>query len=527
MAAIKATIKQSLPITLTQAHTFAKEGSIKIQSLVEKSLHQIQSRENLNSFVNVRSQEELYREAEQSQERYDSGKPLSSIDGLPIAIKDNIFVKDMECTASSNILKGFRAPIDATVIKRLKAKGALIVGKTNMDEFGMGSLGMYGYDEKKIIKNPINEEYFAGGSSAGSAAAVRAEQALASLGTDTGGSVSYPAHCCGLYSLKPSYGRLSRFGQILYSSSNDVIGPMARTTDDLHSLFSIMEGEDVNDSNCINFQTISKIRNKERLSESRVEGSLKGVRVGIVQEFDIEELDGRNRNMQEELKKLLKDRGAELVDVSLPLVKYALPFYFTLVPSEASSNLSRYDGLKYGHQFDFNASQSSAQGKTKTELFDYIERVRSEAFGINVKRRVILGNFLLSSRFEDFNEKVIDAQKIRRLIIEEYCSVFEKGNIDMIISPVVIGERPPKISDVIGQSEKKNPVYEYKMDYYTAYPNATGTPAITIPVQEADQRYGEFPTSFKIQGCFGEDYHLLRIAKQIEKALKEAKMNFQ
>ena len=201
--------------------------------------------------------------------------------------------------------------------------------------------------------------------------------------------------------------------------------------------------------------------------------------------------------MQEELARILADRGAQLIPVSMPLVMYALPFYFTLVPSEASSNLSRYDGLKYGYQLDFtNLQKEGGDSKKKQELFDYIERIKSEAFGINVKRRVILGNFLLSSRFEDFNEKVIEAQKIRRLIIDEYCKVFEGNKLDLILSPVALGEAP-KIEDVLNQTEKKNPVYEYKMDYYTAFPNCTGTPAITMPVQERGSK-AEFPTSFKL-----------------------------
>ena len=173
-----------------------------------------------------------------------------------------------------------------------------------------------------------------------------------------------------------------------------------------------MEGEDINDSNCINFQNINKIRDHSRLIKGENLASLKGVRVGLVEEFDIEELDMRNRAMQSELVKILKDRGAEIVTVSMPLVKYALPFYFTLVPSEASSNLSRYDGLKYGYQIDFqnkSDTEDPSTVKKRQELFSYIERIKSEAFGINVKRRVILGNFLLSSRFEDFNEKVIEA----------------------------------------------------------------------------------------------------------------------
>ncbi|CDW89865.1 UNKNOWN [Stylonychia lemnae] len=497
----------NIPRTLKSAQQLLRQGQIRVSDIIDQAYSNIQSKSHLNAFVNVQDKQKHAQQIEESQKRYSEGKQLSDIDGLPIAIKHTF------------IFQGFTPNIDATVIRKLKQNGAIIVGKTNMDEFGMGSLGMYGYNDKKITRNPIDEEYIAGGSSSGSAVATKSGY---SLGTDTGGSVSYPAHCCGLYSMKPSYGRLSRFGQILYSSSNDVIGPMTNSSDDLESLFDIMQGEDSNDSNCINFSNISKIRHQDRLTKNPENISLQNLRVGIVQEFDIAELDNRNRTIQDNLKSILKDQGAQLINVQIPLIKYALPFYFTLVPAEASSNLSRYDGIKYGYQIPIG---SQANTSAKQDLFDYIERVRSEAFGINVKRRVLLGNFLLSSRFEDYNEKVIESQRVRRLLIQQYCKVMEENQLDIIISPVSIGIEPPKINDILNDNKgaQKNPVFEYKMDYFTALPNCLGIPAITMPVQEC--KTYKFPSSFMIQGYFGEDYHLLKIAKELDSLLRINKLN--
>lgn len=268
-----------------------------------------------------------------------------------------------------------------------------------------------------------------------------------------------------------------------------------------------------------------KIRDIERVRNNDLDspGLLEGLRVGVLDEFNIEELDERNRNIQELFIEMLKERGAIIKRMQVPLMKYCLPFYFTLIPSEAATNLSRFDGLKYGHQPEFEPGE---------DLHDYVRRVRSETFGTNVKRRVVLGNFLLSSKFEKFNEKVRQAQKVRRMLIQQWCEEMENKQIDVVISPTTIGEEPTRIEDILDNHKKKNrnPVYEFKMDYFSAFPNSLGIPSITLPIQETwgkDPATGmrtsayKFPSSVKIHSYFGEDYHLLRIAKQMELMIEE------
>ena len=267
-----------------------------------------------------------------------------------------------------------------------------------------------------------------------------------------------------------------------------------------------------------------KIRDIERIRNNEIDspGLLEGLRVGVLDEFNIEELDDRNRNIQELTIQMLKDKGAIIKRMQVPLMKYCLPFYFTLIPSEAATNLSRFDGLKYGHQPDFQEGE---------DLFDYVTRVRSETLGLNVKRRCMLGNFLLSSKFERYNEKVRQAQKVRRMLISQFCKEMEDKEIDVLISPTTIGEEPTRIEDVVNAPKaQRNPVYEFKMDYYSAFPNSLGIPSITLPIQETwgkDPETGartsayKFPSSVKIHSYFGEDYHLLRIAKQMEEMIEE------
>ena len=289
----------------------------------------------------------------------------------------------------------------------------------------------------------------------------------------------------------------------------------------------IIQGPDQHDSNCVDFRNIGKIRYLDRLVNRDLEapGILDGLRVGVLDEFNIDELDDRNREIQRMFIQMLKDRGAIIKRISVPLMKYCLPFYFTVVPSEAATNLSRFDGLKYGHQPDFLEGE---------DLMEYIERVRSDTLGLNVKRRVVLGKFLLSSKFEKYNDKVKTAQKVRSLFISQWCEQMEKNDIDVVISPTAIGEEPPLISNFTNKpagSKTLNPVYEFKSDYYTAFPNSLGIPSITLPIQETwgkDPKTGErtsaykFPSSVKICTYFGEDYHLLRIARQMEIMIEEA-----
>jgi aspartyl-tRNA(Asn)/glutamyl-tRNA(Gln) amidotransferase subunit A len=493
--------------------------------LIEATYENIQARQHLNAYCGVRAKEDALREAEESQKRIERNIPLSRLDGIPVAIKDNILVRGLQTAGASEILDNFISPIDSTAVKKLRDAGAIVTGTANMDEMGMGSFGLYGY-KGKMVRNPIDENHFAGGSSAGSAVVVKSYQALGALGTDTGGSVNVPGHCCGLFSMKPSYGRISRFGQILYSSSNETTGPFGHSINDVHTFFDTMQGPDQHDSNCFDFRNLSKIRDIERVTNTEIDspGLLEGVRVGVLDEFNIEELDDRNRQIQELVIQQLKERGAIIKRISVPLMKYCLPFYFTLVPSEAATNLSRFDGLKYGRQPAFEPGE---------DLHDYMKRVRSSGLGLNVKRRVMLGNFLLSSKFEQYNEKVRTAQKVRRMLIEQWSKELEDKAIDFVMSPTTIGEEPKRIADVLSPrpgSESANPVAEFKMDYYSAFPNSLGIPSITIPIQETwgkDPKTGlktsayKFPGSVKIHAYFGEDYHLLRIAKQIEAMVEE------
>ena len=237
-----------------------------------------------------------------------------------------------------------------------------------------------------------------------------------------------------------------------------------------------MQGPDQHDSHCIDPTKLYNIRDIRRITDNSVNspGILDGLRVGVLDEFNIAELDGRNRDVQELVIGMLKDRGAIVKRMQVPLMKYCLPFYFTLIPSEAATNLSRFDGLKYGYQPDFEAGE---------DLHDYVTRVRSQTFGLNVKRRVMLGNFLLSSKFEKYNEKVRQAQKVRHLLIAQWCREMEQKQIDVVISPTSIGEEPLKISDIVNAPKHlRSPVYEYKMDYFTAFPNSLGIPSITLPI---------------------------------------------
>ena len=266
----------------------------------------------------------------------------------------------MQCSAASRSLEGYVAAEDSTSVRRLRNAGSLIVGTANMDEFGMGSYGQNGY-KGSMVRNPINEEYFPGGSSAGSAAAVKSYQALGSLGTDTGGSIGMPSHCCGLFGLKPSFGRVSRHGLILYSSSSDVNGPLAHSTSDLFHIFNEIQGADENDSNCIDFghlnpQTYRDEYKSRVLDQSTLDLQtdeqidLKGLKIGILEEFQVSEMDGRNKSIQKQVLELLESYGAQISIISIPLLKYALPYHYSLVPSEAASNLARIDGIRYGYQ---------------------------------------------------------------------------------------------------------------------------------------------------------------------------------
>ena len=339
--------------------------SLSPTEVLSSTLENMKNLRYLNAFNwDVRNNsDEIMRMAAKSEERYKQGKPLSAIDGIPISFKDNYLVKNMPSTAGSKILKDFIPPLDATLVRRWKEAGAIVIGKTNMDEFGMGSFNFYA---DKIPVNPIDPDLVVGGSSGGAAVATASYQGMAAFGTDTGGSVTFPANCWSIYGFKPSYGRLSRHGVILYSSSNDAPGILAQSMEDIISMLNIVDGEDKFDSNSIQF------------NEQEFPNSLKGIRVGIAREFNISELPKQRVAEQLKIIDILEDQGAEVIEVSIPLLKQILPIYYTIIPAEAASNLSRYDGLKYGLQ-----SKTIKNEDSKINYEEYVKRIRTEGFGIN------------------------------------------------------------------------------------------------------------------------------------------------
>ncbi|RMH05533.1 MAG: Asp-tRNA(Asn)/Glu-tRNA(Gln) amidotransferase subunit GatA [Aquificota bacterium] len=375
-------------------------------------------------------------------------KPLL---GVPIAVKDNINVEGYPTTCASRILENYISPYDATVIERLKSAGALIVGKTNMDEFAMGSSTEYSAFFK--TRNPWDLERVPGGSSGGSAVAVAVGFAPLSLGSDTGGSIRQPASFCGVIGLKPTYGRVSRYGLVAFASSLDQIGPFGRRTKDVALIMEVISGHDSKDS------TSSK-RPVPRFSEE-LGKDIKGLRVGIPREFTEYPIEEGVKNAFENFLKELEKEGCVLEEVSLPHVKYSIPAYYIIAPSEASSNLARYDGVRYGYR-----------AKDYKDLVDMYSKTRDEGFGPEVKRRILLGTFALSAGYYD--AYYLRAMKVRRLIAEDFKKAFEK--VDIIASPTT-----PTTAFRLGE-KTQDPIAMYLSDIFTVSVNLAGLPAISIPI---------------------------------------------
>ncbi len=410
------------------------------------------------------------------------GHPLDTIqgmplEGVPLAIKDNICVKDSVTTAGSKILKNHKAVYDATVIEKLKKSGAVFLGKTNLDEFAMGSStenSAFG-----VTKNPHDHSRVPGGSSGGSAAAVAAGLAVAALGSDTGGSIRQPAAFCGIVGLKPTYGRVSRYGLIAMASSLDQIGPMTKNVYDSALLLKFLAGEDRMDS--------TTAREKVPDFTEGLEKSIKGLKIAMPKEYFGEGLDSEVNNEVEKAISKLESLGAHIDQVSLPHTEYALATYYVIMPSEVSSNLARYDGIRYG---------LSVNGK---DLPDTYLKSRSEGFGDEVRRRVILGTYTLSSGYYD--AYYLRAQKVRTLITQDFEKVFE--NFDVIVGPTT-----PTPAFKIG--EKGDPLSMYLSDIYTVPVNLAGLPAISVPCGAV----AGLPVGLQIIGRKFDEETILRTAYQ-------------
>ena len=370
--------------------------------------------------------------------------------GAPIALKDNLCTRGVPTTCSSRILEGFRPPYDATVVERLRAAGAVFVGKTNLDEFAMGSStenSAFG-----ATRNPWDLAAIPGGSSGGSAAAAAAGECLAALGSDTGGSIRQPAACCGVSGLKPTYGRVSRYGLVAFASSLDQIGPLARTVEDCALLLEAIAGHDERDS--------TSVATPVPPYAARLGGDLAGLRVGLVREFFAEGLDAEVERSVREAVRVLESRGAQVSEVSLPHGRYSVAVYYILATAEASSNLARYDGVKYGHRAD-----------GARDLLEQYRRTRREGFGPEVRRRIMLGTYALSSGYYDAYYR--KAQQVRTLILEDFTKAF--GQVDLLAGPTA-----PTAAFRVGE-KSDDPLQMYLSDIFTISVNLAGVPGLSLP----------------------------------------------
>lgn len=380
-------------------------------------------------------------------EKISVGKTLG---GIPVAIKDNICVKDELTTCSSHILEGFTPPYNATVIEKLKKAGAICFGKTNMDEFAFGSsCETSGYG---LTRNPWDRERVPGGSSGGSAAAVAAHQTIMALGSDTGGSIRQPASFCGVVGLKPTYGRVSRYGLIAFASSLDQVGPITKDVTDCALLLNVISGYDPMDSTSVDSSVPDYTKS--------LINDVKGLKIGIPKEYLVEGLDPEVKKAVEETIGLLKSKGAQFEEMSLPHTEYALSVYYIIAPAEASSNLARFDGVQYG----FRAKEAA-------NLIDMYKKTRSQGFGAEVKRRLILGTYTLSSGY--IGKYYVKAQKVRTLIKKDFEEAFKK--YDCLITPT-----SPTAAFKIGE-KSQDPLSMYLSDIFTIPVNLAGIPAISIP----------------------------------------------
>ena len=409
----------------------------------------------------------------------------SSGEGIPILIKDNIQVKEWSVTSGSKILQGYIAPYDATVIKNLKSKGMMAFGRANMDEFAMGSTtesSFYG-----ATKNPHGNERVAGGSSGGSASAVAGGIAIAALGSDTGGSIRQPASYCGVVGMKPTYGRVSRFGLASYASSLDQIGPITQNVEDCAILYDAIKGHDDKDSTSADFE-IEDIANNMNIDRK--------LTIAVVDNY-ISEADKEIQEAYAKTVKLLEEAGHTIVHKNMQNTKYDIATYYILATAEAATNLARFDGVRYG---------TRAESKNTQELF---YNTRSEGFGDEVKRRILLGNFVLSSGYYD--AYYVKAQKVRHLIRDEFNAIFEEA--DLILSPVA-----PSVAPKIGSSS--DPLEMYKSDMYTIAINLAGLPAISLPVAKNSEG---MPIGLQLIGKAFSEKVLFDGALSMEKAVNYIK----
>ena len=446
------------------------------KNLVEGYLNNISENKSINAFIETYDAEAL-RLAECVDVKIKNGK-AGKLAGLVLGIKDNICYKGHSSSAASKILEGFKSTYSATVVERLIKEDAIIIGRLNCDEFAMGSSSEntpYG-----PVRNPLNTKYVAGGSSGGSAAAVKANFCQAALGTDTGGSIRQPSAFCGVMGLKPTYGLVSRHGLIAYASSFDQIGPITKSAEDLAHIMHVISGKDDFDSTCFGEKSIQKIPEIKKYHKFAV----------IKQTIAFKNLNSEIQNNFNAFLKNIQSKGHKVEYIDLPLLDYLVPTYYILTTAEASSNLSRYDGIKYGHQ------------AKEDQLIKMVNKSRTDGFGDEVKRRILLGTFVLSSGYYD--AYYTKAQKIRQLIKRETEKILKKHHY--ILSPTT-----PNLPFKLG-TKRHSPTELYQEDIFTVQANLSGHPAISFPFAKTKD---DFYVSAQLIGRYFSELDMISISKQI------------
>jgi len=419
-----------------------------------------------------------------------AGDTLPPLAGVPVAIKDVIVTKGVRTTCSSRILSNFIPPYSATAVERLEAAGAIVVGKTNCDEFAMGSS-----NENSAfgpVRNPHDLERVPGGSSGGSAAAVAAGMSVAALGSDTGGSIRQPASFCGVVGLMPTYGRVSRYGLVAYASSLDHIGPIGRSVKDVAAVLSVIAGRDPMDS------TAAPVAVPDYVAA--LEGSVKGLKIGVPREYFAEGLSSKVRSRVEAGLRVLGNLGCEIQDITLPHTEYAIACYYIIATAEASANLARFDGVRYG----FRAANVSS-------LSDMYRKTRNQGFGTEVKRRIMLGTYVLSAGY--YEAYYLKAQRVRHLVARDFSKAFEQ--VDAIVTPTA-----PTLAFRIGE-KTANPLEMYLSDIYTITGNLAGIPGISVPcgwISKPGPHPSRLPVGMQLFARHFDETGLLRLAHQFEMA---------
>ncbi len=471
-------------LTIHEAHALLEARTISARELLDAVEARIGAVEGEIHAYLALCREHARAQADDADRRLRSGEEVTPLTGVPLALKDNLCTIGVKTTCASRMLEGFVPPYDATVVARLRAQGAVFVGKTNMDEFAMGSStenSAFG-----VTRNPWDRTRIPGGSSGGSASAVAADECAGALGSDTGGSIRQPAACCGVTGLKPTYGRVSRYGLVAFASSLDQIGPLTKDVTDCAVLMNAIAGHDPLDSTSADVARPDFTRG--------LRGGVRGLRVGVPREYFI---PGMDRSVEDAVKAaitVLEREGAIPVEVSLPHTEYAVAVYYLLATAEASSNLARYDGVRYGHR-----------AKAPADLIDLYFRSRAEGFGPEVKRRIMLGTYALSSGYYD--AYYAKAQRVRTLIKRDFDRAFER--VDVIATPTA-----PTPAFRLGE-KTQDPLQMYLSDIFTISVNLAGVPALSMPCGFSPEG---LPIGFQLIGKTFDEETVLRAAFAYEQA---------